>query len=240
MKVSTFALERWMSRWETEVEFDIAESGVYPLTTRDVINLLPESTRSGALDALLDLRLGYTEARGTKALRETLANVYEDTTADNILVTTGAIEANYLLFNTLLEPGDHVVAVYPAYQQLYAVAEAIGCEVSRWGLRPENDFRYDLDELRRLVRDDTKMIVVNTPHNPTGAILSPEELDEVYDQMYAPVRDSPRREASSPPRSSTSCAALRNSRSSALTNGPSRRFERSTRSWCTSNVETRS
>jgi aspartate/methionine/tyrosine aminotransferase len=180
MKVATFALERWMSRWEMEVEYDIAESGVYPLTTRDVINLLPEAGRAKALDALLDLRQGYTEARGTRALRETLASVYEQTTSDNILVTTGAIEANYLIFNTLLEPGDHVVAVYPAYQQLYAVAEAIGCDVTRWELRPENDFRYDLDELKRLVRPDTKMIVVNTPHNPTGAMLSPDELDEVY------------------------------------------------------------
>lgn len=181
MKVATFALERWMSRWETEVEYDIAESGVYPLTTRDVLDLLPEGERDGALDALLDLRLGYTEARGTNALRRTLASVYENTTADDILVTTGAIEANYLLFNTLLQPGDHVVAVYPAYQQLYAVAEAIGCDVSRWELRPETEFRYDLDELRRLVRPDTKMIVVNTPHNPTGAMLSAAELDEVYE-----------------------------------------------------------
>jgi aspartate/methionine/tyrosine aminotransferase len=180
MKVATFALERWMSRWEMDVEFDIAESGVYPLTTRDVLNLLPEAAQADALNALLDLRLGYTEARGTRALRETLASVYEDTTADNILVTTGAIEANYLIFNTLLSAGDHVVAVYPAYQQLYAVAEAIGCDVTRWELRPENDFRYDLAELKRLVRPDTKMIVVNTPHNPTGAMLSPEELDEVY------------------------------------------------------------
>jgi aspartate/methionine/tyrosine aminotransferase len=180
MKVATFALERWMSRWEMEVEYDIAESGVYPLTTRDVINLLPEAGRAKALDALLDLRQGYTEARGTRALRETLASVYEQTTADNILVTTGAIEANYLIFNTLLEPGDHVVAVYPAYQQLYAVAEAIGCEVSRWELRPENDFRYDLNELERLVRPETKMVVVNTPHNPTGAMLTSDELDTVY------------------------------------------------------------
>src|SRR5688572_14593492 len=91
MKVATFALERWMSRWEMEVEYDIAESGVYPLTTRDVINLLPEQGRGKALDALLDLRQGYTEARGTRALRETLASVYEQTTSDNILVTTGAI-----------------------------------------------------------------------------------------------------------------------------------------------------
>jgi aspartate/methionine/tyrosine aminotransferase len=180
MKVATFALERWMSRWEMEVEYDIAESGVYPLTTRDVINLLPPEGRAKALDALLDLRQGYTEARGTRALRETLASVYEQTTADNILVTTGAIEANYLLFNSLLDAGDHVVAVYPAYQQLYAVAEAIGCEVSRWELRPENGFKYDLHDLERLVRPETKMIVVNSPHNPTGAILSPDELDTVH------------------------------------------------------------
>jgi aspartate/methionine/tyrosine aminotransferase len=181
MKVATFALERWMSRWETEVEFDIAESGVYPLTTRDVLDLVPESERAATLDAMLDLRLGYTEARGTKELRAILASVYEGTTADEILVTTGAIEANYLLFTTLLNAGDHVVAIYPAYQQLYAVAEAIGCDVSRWELRPENDFRYDLAELERLVRPDTKMIVVNTPHNPTGAMLTAEELDRVYD-----------------------------------------------------------
>ena len=181
MKVDTFTLERWMSRWEMEVEFDIAESGVYPLTANDVLNLLPESDRAKALDALLDLRLAYTEARGTKALRETIASVYDETTADNILVTTGAIEANYLVFNTLLDPGDHVVVVYPAYQQLYAVAEAIGCDLSRWELKAENDFRYDLAELKRLIRPDTKMIVVNTPHNPTGSLLSAEELSEVYD-----------------------------------------------------------
>jgi aspartate/methionine/tyrosine aminotransferase len=146
-----------------------------------VLELLPEAERGSALETMLDLRLGYTEARGTRALRETSAGVYENTTPDDILVTTGAIEANYLLINTLLEAGDHVVAIYPAYQQLYAVAEAIGCDVSRWELLPENEFRYDLDELRRLVRPDTKMIIVNTPHNPTGAMLSPEELDEVYD-----------------------------------------------------------
>ena len=181
MKVETFALERWMSTWEMKVEFDIAESGIYPMTTREIIDLLPDGQRASTLDELLDLRLGYTEARGTEALRSIIAETYVATSPDEILVTTGAIEANYLLFNTLLDPGDHVVVIFPAYQQLYAVAQAIGCDVSLWKLRAEDEFRYDLDELERLVRPNTKLIVVNTPHNPTGAILSAADLRRVYE-----------------------------------------------------------
>jgi aspartate/methionine/tyrosine aminotransferase len=181
VKVETFALERWMSTWEMNVEFDIAESGIYPMTTREIIGLLPESQQAAALDEVLDLRLGYTEARGTAALRGIIAGTYRATSPDEILVTTGAIEANYLLFNTLLDAGDHIVTIYPAYQQLYAVAQAIGCDVSLWKLREENQFRYDLDELEQLVTSKTKLIVVNTPHNPTGAMLSAEQLQRVYD-----------------------------------------------------------
>jgi aspartate/methionine/tyrosine aminotransferase len=118
VKVETFALERWMSTWEMRVEFDIAESGIYPMTTREIVDLLPERERAAALDELLDMRLGYTEARGTEALRTIIAGTYGATSADEILVTTGAIEANYLLFNSLLDPGDHIATIFPAYQQL--------------------------------------------------------------------------------------------------------------------------
>lgn len=181
MKVETFALERWMSTWEMKVELDIAESGIYPMTTREIIELLPLEQQASALDDVLDLRLGYTEARGTEALRGMIASTYRLTTADEILVTTGAIEANYLLFNTLLDAGDHIVTIFPAYQQLYAVAQAIDCDVTLWKLRAEDQFRYDLDELERLVTPKTKLIVVNTPHNPTGAMLSADDLQRIYD-----------------------------------------------------------
>ncbi len=181
MKIETFALERWMTRWELDVDYDIAESGIYPMTTRELIDLAPVDERSALLDALLDIRLGYSEARGSAALRDELAGTYRGSTADEVLVTTGAIEANYLLFNTLLEPGDHVVAVNPAYQQLNSVPKAIGADLSLWKLRPENGFRYDLDELEgELLQPDTKLIVVNTPHNPSGAMLSDDELDRIY------------------------------------------------------------
>lgn len=179
MRIETFALERWMTTWETKVEYDIAESGILPMTVNELLDLEPD--RDVTLARLLDTRLGYSEAPGSIELRSLLAATYRDTSPDEILVTTGAIEANFLTFNTLLDPGDHVVAVYPAYQQLYSVPRAIGCEVSLWALRPENGFRYDLDELETLVRPETKLIVINTPHNPTGAMLSADELRRVYD-----------------------------------------------------------
>lgn len=180
VKIETFALERWMTTYETKVAYDIAESGICPMTTAELLGMLPAEERETALADLLALPLGYSEAPGSLELRSLLAATYQNTGPEEILVTTGAIEANFLLLNVLLEPGDHVVAVEPAYQQLGAVARAIGCEVTPWRLRPETGFRYDLDELERLVTPRTRLLVVNTPHNPTGAMLSDAELDRIY------------------------------------------------------------
>lgn len=181
MKVETFTLERWMSTWETIAKFDIAESGIFPLTTRELLDFLPKDDRGKVEDQLLDLRLGYNEARGTARLRTDLAATYENVNPDQILVTTGAIEANYLLVNTLLEAGDHIVSVFPAYQQLSSVAKAVGCEISLWNIVEQGgNYHFDLDELERLVTPKTKMILINTPNNPTGALLSNNELKRIY------------------------------------------------------------
>lgn len=171
-----------MTTWETQVDFDIAESGIFPMSTRELIELAPASQHDDLLDELLDTRLGYSEANGTAELRQELASVYRHpaASANNILVTTGAIEANFVLFNTLLEAGDHVIAVYPAYQQLYSVPRAIGCEVDLWKLKVDNGFRFDLDALEELIRPETKLVVINTPHNPTGAVLSAAEMERIY------------------------------------------------------------
>jgi len=180
MRPEPFALERWMTTWETQTPYDIAESGIFPMSVRELLELEPPAEREATLARLLDIRLGYSEARGTLDLRTALAATYRETSPDEILVTTGAIEANCLLFNALLQPGDHVVAVHPAYQQLYSLPRAIGCEVSLWKLRAENGFRYDLEELERLVTPRTRLIVLNTPHNPTGALLSADGLVRVH------------------------------------------------------------
>ena len=180
MKIEPFQLERWMTKYEMVVKWDIAESGIYPMTMREIVNLVPVDEREATLEALLDTRLGYSEARGSEELRSLIAATYTATSPDEILITTGAIEANYLLFNELLDPGDRVVAVAPAYQQLNSVPRAIGCDVALWHLRTEGTFHYDLDDLRALASPGTKLIVINTPHNPTGAMLSDEQLDESY------------------------------------------------------------
>jgi aspartate/methionine/tyrosine aminotransferase len=180
MKIEPFALERWMTTYETVVRYDIAESGIFPLSVRELLAMAPAGSSGETLDALLDLRLGYNEANGTLALREILANTYQACGPENILVTTGAIEANFLLFNVLLNPGDHVVAPYPAYQQLYSVPRALGCDVDLWRIRPETGFAYNVDDLERLLRPTTRLIVVNSPHNPTGAMLSAADLERVY------------------------------------------------------------
>src|SRR5262249_37352895 len=133
-----------MTRHETHVRYDIAESGILPLSPDDLLNSESGGERAATLASLLSLPLGYSEARGTEQLRSMLAATYTRGDADHILVTTGAIEANFLLFNQLLDAGDHVVAPYPAYQQLYTVPRAIGCDVSLWEVGPEERYPFHI------------------------------------------------------------------------------------------------
>lgn len=179
MAYETFTLERWMTRWELDVDCDIAESGILPLSLADLYNLISPAARTSLQDTLLHMPLGYSEARGTIALRTALANTYARATPEDILVTTGAIEANFLIFNALLQPGDHAVVVSPAYQQLQSVPRALGAEVDLWSVVQEEGFSYNLDKLESLVRDNTKLIVINSPHNPTGAMMDEKQLAEV-------------------------------------------------------------
>lgn len=181
MNYETFELERWMTYWELQVSHDICESGIRPLTLTDVLTLLPDEAASSLRESLHSVPLGYSEARGTIELRTALANTYEKTTAEEIFVATGAIEANFLLFNVLVQPGDHVIVVDPAYQQLQSVPKALGADVELLSVVHDDGYYYDLDELRAMVRPNTKLIVVNTPHNPTGAMLSEDQIIELID-----------------------------------------------------------
>ena len=179
MKMETFALERWMTKWELNVTHDITESGISPMSINDLLRVAQVDDPEAVIaDAMADPQL-YSEARGTETLRQIIADTYASVDPDDVLVTTGAIEANFLVYNALLDAGDHVVVTTPCYQQLVSIPRAIGCDVSEWRVTPESGFTFDLDELETLVTESTKLIVVNSPHNPTGAILSQRDLERI-------------------------------------------------------------
>lgn len=180
-----------MDKYETTPGvLNIAETCAASISINDLVALSESPDESPPLKT--STKLTYGPIRGSNALRERLASLYSARIAsplpkDNILITPGAIAANFLLFYTLIGPRDHVVCVYPTYQQLYSVPESLGAEVSLWKLRKDKKYIPDIEELKILVKDNTKMIIINNPNNPTGSTIPKSVLQGLID--FARERD---------------------------------------------------
>ncbi len=177
MPFEPFLMERWQSTWENRVDVNLSESGVEPLTVRELVEGNPELE-----SAVLDMQLRYIETNGTPALRERVAALYPGTTAENVEITTGGAEANQVLCWTLLEPGDRMVVMLPNYMQVWGLGRAYGAETVAWNLIEDEEqgrWRPDMDALKELVTEDTKVIAICNPNNPTGSCLTAEELDAI-------------------------------------------------------------
>ena len=174
MKIETFALERMQSTYENEVEYNLSESGVHPLTLGELAD------DAASRDALLAEELRYTQSNGTPPLREAIAALYDGATRDDVLVTNGGSEANYVATWHLVEPGDEVVMMTPNYMQTSGVARAFGASVRAWPLVHDGSrWTIDLAALERLVTPRTKLIVVCNPNNPTGARIEAADLGRI-------------------------------------------------------------
>ena len=173
-KFEPFVLERMMGKWENVVEINLSESGVHPLKLGELMALAGRS-----VDELAEVELNYPQANGTIGLRRNIAAFYAGATEDNVLVTTGAAEANFLTISTLLEPGDEAVIMRPNYLQAWGVAKNRGITVRDFNLIEENGWAPDLRELERVVSAKTRLIAVCNPNNPTGRILSVPEMDAI-------------------------------------------------------------
>jgi len=174
MHIETFELERNQSLYENTVEFNLTESGIHPFTLRELLNEEQQQE-------VLDLRLGYGQTNGAPELRATLASYYPNCTDDNIIVTNGSAEANFVAFWSLLEPGDEVAMMLPNYQLLYGLTRSLGAVVKPFHLREDLNWAPDLDELESRLSDKTRVIVVCNPNNPTGSILSREHMDRIVE-----------------------------------------------------------
>ncbi|MFH1942109.1 MAG: aminotransferase class I/II-fold pyridoxal phosphate-dependent enzyme [bacterium] len=160
-------LEDWFDTYQYEIEYDVGESAVKYLSF-DELNI-----------DLSKLPLRYGHHRGRPDLREAIACQYDGLSANQVIVTTGASEANFAVLAALLRPGDHVVVHHPNYPSLYEVPRSLGCSVSLLSLEFENSFQLDIEKLKRLITPDTKLISLTVPNNPTGAMISEDTLHEI-------------------------------------------------------------
>lgn len=205
-----------MHRYETTPGvLNIAETCSESISVEDLQALSTDKTGAGPLN--LSTKLTYGAIRGSDSLRRRVAALYHEggeagpLPLENVMITQGAISANFLLCYTLIGPGDHVICVYPTYQSLYGVPQSLGAEVSLWKLKQENGYVPDVNELEALAKSNTKMIVLNNPNNPTGSTIPGSVLEKVVgfaktrgiiilcDEVYRPLFHSlPDREGSPP------------------------------------------
>ena len=174
MRLPPFTLERYFAQHEFSTEITLCGSDCESLAVQELLALEP-----GAQENLLGLRLGYTETRGRPTLRQQIAGLYTSSSPDNILVHTGAEEGILLFMCAMLDRGDHLVVHWPCYQSLHELARGIGCRLTQWMAHEEEGWALDPRELERHIRHDTRAIVLNSPHNPTGYHMPLDVFQEV-------------------------------------------------------------
>ena len=172
MKIEHFKMERMQSQWENLVDHNLSESGVHPLSLQELIS--PEE-----YSELANTSLGYIQTNGTVELRKRISDMYPGTNTENILVTTGSAEANFLLSWSRIEPGDEILLMMPNYMQLWGLLRAFGARVKPFFLKEDLGWEPDLNELKELFTNRTKIIAVTNPNNPTGAQLSKETRETI-------------------------------------------------------------
>ena len=174
MNLKPFALERYFAEYEFSAQYLLSSSDCDGLRQRDLLALADDEMRR----AWDELTLGYTESRGHPLLRAEIAKLYAGVAPDDCLVVVPE-EGIFLALNAILAPGDHVICTFPGYQSLYEVAEGIGCEVTRWLPQEEAGWRFDPDFLAGSIRPNTRLLIVNFPHNLTGFLPSSEDYGRI-------------------------------------------------------------
>ena len=173
-----FDLERWQSTWEHRVRYNLSESGVHPLSLAELMEVTETD-----VETVNALRLGYSQTNGSDELRTAIASLYSGVPPDNVLVTIGGSEANFLACTTLLSSVSRVCVQLPNYLQSWGIAHNIGAVGVTFSRHPELGWEPDLDELRSAIRADTTLVVITHPNNPTGHVLSSGARKAVMDRV---------------------------------------------------------
>ncbi len=176
--IETFLMERMQSTYENVVDFDLSESGVRPVTLREMVKY------GFDLDALMDSPLGYSQSNGTIELRERISALYPGSTINHVEVTNGTSEANYILALTLIRAGDVVALQIPNYLQLWGVPRSLGATVERFELeRVDGTWEIDWKAFEKAVTPKTRFVYITNPNNPTGSVLSRKAMERIVKRI---------------------------------------------------------
>jgi aspartate/methionine/tyrosine aminotransferase len=174
MKFPPFQLERYFAAHEFNAPYVLSASDCEPLQLVELLSMADAQT----LELWQGLGLGYTESTGHPLLRQEIGQLYDTVRPGEILVCAPE-EGIFVAMNLLLSPGDQVIAMFPAYQSLYTIAESMGCQVIRWHPQEQGGWRFDPEWLASRITDRTKLVIINFPHNPTGTLVTPDELQAI-------------------------------------------------------------
>ncbi len=202
MKIANFGVEEWLNVWENDAVYDIAGSSIASFTLEEIIKI-GNKTEKEFFSELMTKKMNYGWIEGSPEFKKQVSLLYKNVLPEQILQTNGATGGNFLALYSLIEPEDHVISLYPTYQQLYDIPRSFGAKVDLWHIKEENGWLPDLEDLKRLIKPNTKMICINNANNPTGTLMEEDYLrklveiarscgayilsDEVYKSLEADI-----------------------------------------------------
>lgn len=176
MHLPIFKMERFQSLWENIVKYNLAESGVKPFKLKEIIEM------TNSYGSLKNLKLGYNQTNGSEKLRSLISEMYEDSNKENVLVTNGSAEANFLSIFSLLNKGNEVIIMLPNYMQIWNLAKGLGCKVKALWLKEDGKKWFiDIEKLKNKISKSTKLIALCNPNNPTGAIIKEKDIKAIVE-----------------------------------------------------------
>ena len=181
MRLDTFKIEEWMNYYSSSAKYDLTTTCIEPMSIRELLTLC----RIENPWEILDTKLTYGEINGSSRLKNAIKSLYINQNVKNITITHGAIGANQLIYESILEKGDEIISIVPTYQQHYSLPKAYGARVKLLYLREEAKWLPNIRELENSITKRTKLICLSNPNNPTGAVLSDDMIERIVNLATA-------------------------------------------------------
>ncbi|MFC2121690.1 aminotransferase class I/II-fold pyridoxal phosphate-dependent enzyme, partial [Bacteroidota bacterium] len=176
MNINPFKLERFFAKYEFTTPYLLCSSDCESISIGELLYM-----EKGASEDFKKVWLGYTESQGDPELRELIAGLYTNQNPEDIIVFSGAEEGIFIFMNVLLNQGDNIIVQTPCYQSLFEVASSVGASISEWIMDADNDWQLNIDQLQELIKPNTKAIIINSPNNPTGYCIPPDNYKRIIE-----------------------------------------------------------